>query len=205
MSSPEPVTSERAYKALKQGITSGARKPGSILNLQPLADELGISVSPVRDAIHRLVGQGLIDLQPGGGFSVSVLMPTELHQLYEWNDQVVRLAVRAPLPEQELIALSDMPFENPGELADAAAAFFAVAAASSRNQEFVRAVASTSERLSAARLAEPSCIKGMAEEIAKLITIARTSRVAAVRRAIREYHRRRLRRSSRIAAAILVP
>lgn len=59
----DPVTlRENAYFALRDAFTRGAFAPGDVLSLRQLADQLGVSMTPVREAVRRLVAEGaLID------------------------------------------------------------------------------------------------------------------------------------------------
>lgn len=53
---------EEAYKALHDAFTRGEFGPGAVLNLRTLAQQLGTSITPVREAVRRLVAEGaLID------------------------------------------------------------------------------------------------------------------------------------------------
>jgi acetoin utilization deacetylase AcuC-like enzyme len=53
---------EGAYRALHDAFTRGAFAPGDVVSLRGLADQLGISMTPVREAVRRLVAEGaLID------------------------------------------------------------------------------------------------------------------------------------------------
>ncbi len=53
---------ENAYFALRDAFTRGAFAPGDVLSLRQLADQLGVSLTPVREAVRRLVAEGaLID------------------------------------------------------------------------------------------------------------------------------------------------
>ncbi len=53
---------EEVYLALHDAFTRGEFAPGAVLNLRSLADQLGTSITPVREAVRRLVSQGaLID------------------------------------------------------------------------------------------------------------------------------------------------
>jgi len=65
---PEAVTSERVYAGLRRAVVGGRYPPGTTLNAQAIAEEFGTSIAPVRDAMHRLVGEGLIEAHHGGGF-----------------------------------------------------------------------------------------------------------------------------------------
>lgn len=53
---------ENAYFALRDAFTRGAFAPGDVLSLRTLAEQLGVSMTPVREAVRRLVAEGaLID------------------------------------------------------------------------------------------------------------------------------------------------
>lgn len=53
---------DSAYQALRDAFTAGEFAPGDVLSLRTLADQLGTSMTPVREAVRRLVAEGaLID------------------------------------------------------------------------------------------------------------------------------------------------
>lgn len=54
---------ENAYFALRDAFTRGAFAPGDVLTLRDLAEKLGVSMTPVREAVRRLVAEGaLVDM-----------------------------------------------------------------------------------------------------------------------------------------------
>ncbi|MBZ8176832.1 FCD domain-containing protein [Corynebacterium poyangense] len=65
--------SERAYHLLKERITRNEYAPGHRLVLSTLADTLGSSVVPVREAIRRLEAEGLVDYVPNVGPRVAMV------------------------------------------------------------------------------------------------------------------------------------
>jgi DNA-binding GntR family transcriptional regulator len=63
---------EKAYSAIREGIVSGAFRPGTHLTARMLALGSGVSRTPVREAMRRLHAEGLIDFIPHrGGFVIS--------------------------------------------------------------------------------------------------------------------------------------
>jgi DNA-binding GntR family transcriptional regulator len=62
---------EKALDAIEQGLMAGRWQPGERLNLQVVAGELGMSVTPVRDAVNELVSQGLLERVNGRGTCVA--------------------------------------------------------------------------------------------------------------------------------------
>ena len=65
---------DRAYGALKKGLMSGQFKPGEVLTIRHLAAEYGISATPVREALQRLVAERALELQHNR--SIGVPIPT---------------------------------------------------------------------------------------------------------------------------------
>ena len=55
---------EEVYKALHDAFTRGEFGPGAVLNLRSLADQLGTSMTPVREAVRRLVAEGALEDTP---------------------------------------------------------------------------------------------------------------------------------------------
>jgi DNA-binding GntR family transcriptional regulator len=204
--SPEPVTAQYTYERLKVDIVTGGYAPGRSLNLHKLAQHFGTSVTPVRDAIHRMVGERLVDLHPGGGFRVPVPTAASLHGLYRWHDVLVRQALTLPLTAEALDQLSivEVAAGTPDQIARAATRLFEVLVATSGTAEFLHALGGAADRLRLARLCEPVVMREVSEEMESFVAIAKNGSKTAIRTAIAEYHRRRLRRCSKIAA-VLVP
>lgn len=81
-----PPMGEAAYQTLRDEIVEGTRPPGSALIQLQLAAELGISRTPLREALGRLTHEGLVVWEPGHGYVVKSLSPatvTEVHQVRE--------------------------------------------------------------------------------------------------------------------------
>ncbi|QDY89937.1 GntR family transcriptional regulator [Arthrobacter sp. UKPF54-2] len=75
---PQAVSkSERAYAAVKGRIVDGSYSPGYRLVLAKIAEDLGVSVVPVREAIRRLEAEGLVKFERNVGATVFGIDPTE--------------------------------------------------------------------------------------------------------------------------------
>jgi DNA-binding GntR family transcriptional regulator len=74
---PTGSKSEQAYAAVKARIVEGAYTPGYRLVLAKIADDLGFSVVPVREAIRRLEAEGLVTFERNVGATVAGIDPTE--------------------------------------------------------------------------------------------------------------------------------
>src|SRR5487761_1697740 len=69
-----------AYVAdpVRDGILRGRYRLGELLDQQVLAEELGVSIIPVREALHRLAADGLVRILPRRGAFVAELTRQEL-------------------------------------------------------------------------------------------------------------------------------
>jgi DNA-binding GntR family transcriptional regulator len=74
---------ERAYEYLKTSILSGRFNPGERLTEEHLAKELGISRTPIREALHKLESEGLITPLATRGFIASQDSREEVEELFD--------------------------------------------------------------------------------------------------------------------------
>lgn len=72
---------ERAGQLFRERIRSGEYPPGSRLTLRALAQEIGTSVIPIRDALAQLEQEGLVEGAAGRGWRVSLYGPERLRDL----------------------------------------------------------------------------------------------------------------------------
>ena len=73
----------KVYRWLRDQILHHAFLPGDKLDVQQLADDLGVSRTPVKDAINRLTADGLVVLRSRRGTYVARLTPAALHDLFD--------------------------------------------------------------------------------------------------------------------------
>jgi DNA-binding GntR family transcriptional regulator len=95
---PAPQSqSGRAYDELRSNILRGEFGPREPLKPQDLADELGVSLAVVREALLRLVGEGLADRRPNRGFAVPDVGDHRWQEIAEaratLEPEVLRLAI----------------------------------------------------------------------------------------------------------------
>lgn len=74
---------EAAYGVIRAGILSGEFARGQRLREEELAERVGVSRTPVREALRRLDAEGLIDFTPNRGARVTAWSGRELEDLYE--------------------------------------------------------------------------------------------------------------------------
>ncbi|MCO6046235.1 GntR family transcriptional regulator [Aeoliella sp. ICT_H6.2] len=78
-----PSHSQVAYAAIRERITSGELSSGAIVSEAAIAKELGLSRTPVGEALRRLSHEGLVDQIPRYGTVVRSLSPRDLRELFE--------------------------------------------------------------------------------------------------------------------------
>ena len=71
-----------AYRALRDAIRAGHIPPGPHIREVDVAQWLGISRTPVREAFHRIISEGLLTAGPWNGVMVAELTPAQLIDLY---------------------------------------------------------------------------------------------------------------------------
>jgi DNA-binding GntR family transcriptional regulator len=95
---------DRAYLELKEMVLAYALKPGERLNEVELARRIGVSRTPLREALNRLKTESLLRFAPGKGYFGRDLDVHETFQLYELRKAIeiaaVRLAVQRARDEE---------------------------------------------------------------------------------------------------------
>jgi DNA-binding GntR family transcriptional regulator len=76
-----PTKSEAAYAEVRSRILDGSLPPGCALNQEALAAALAISVTPLREALRRLEGEGLVQTRPDKMDIVAPLSSREIQEL----------------------------------------------------------------------------------------------------------------------------
>jgi DNA-binding GntR family transcriptional regulator len=89
---------EQAYHFVLQSILSGELTPGMRVPAEAVAEALGISRMPVRDALRRLEGDGAVMIFTNRGASVAEFSREEIVQLIEMRAALEGLAARVALP-----------------------------------------------------------------------------------------------------------
>ncbi|MFD1814818.1 GntR family transcriptional regulator [Rhodococcus gannanensis] len=91
-----PQLSDEVAAHVRGLIMSGGVRPGDYVRLDETAAELGVSVTPVREALLTLRGEGLVELVPHRGYVVAPLSRSDIHDLFWLQGQIAeRLATRA--------------------------------------------------------------------------------------------------------------
>jgi len=138
---------EPTYQAIKQRLMTGRWPPGYHLDTARLADDLGVSKSPVRDSLNHLAGERMVEFVAGAGFYVPRLDETRLRDLLDLHMHLLLIALQSGfLIEPESIVLEGTR--------DSASKRFLRLARASGNGEIAEVVAGINDRLSTVRRLE---------------------------------------------------
>jgi DNA-binding GntR family transcriptional regulator len=102
---------DHAYRRIKTAILNLELKPGEALIEGELAERLGISKTPVRDALTELRREGLVTKIPYSGTFVSEITPQDIRDIIQIRTVLESLAARVATPlltEAELQKLADL-------------------------------------------------------------------------------------------------
>ena len=89
--------SARVYVQLKNLILCNEVLPGQKLHHQELSERLGVSRTPVREALTRLVQEGYVSLLPNRGFTCKEIRLQEAEELYDLREALEAFAVESAI------------------------------------------------------------------------------------------------------------
>jgi DNA-binding FadR family transcriptional regulator len=188
---------EPTYRRLKREIMGGRWPQDTRLEALRIADDYGVSATPVRDCLNRLTGEGLVVMRPGEGYRVPRVTEKSIRDMLELHKLLITNALQA----DALISPFREYVEGHSSYPETIAALFVNLAERSGNTAIVFAVRTLGERLHALRTLEPTLLEGTDEERRRLqeSSEARSADLAAL---ISAYHDRRLERTAVLVAAL---
>ena len=185
-----------AYEYIKSQVIAYQFKPGHRIYLEPLATQLGMSTTPVRNALNRLVDEGLVIRAPRRGFIAMTLSECEVQEQYARTRTVLTDAfatinpeIRLSMPMCEPIAdvLRKLSRKRPLEanaLANYTGETFLQLATLTKDTQVISAISSANDKLFYVRTSECRLLDNAREEPAR--------RCEQLSKAILDYHDRRL-------------
>lgn len=188
---------EPTYKRLKSALLSGVWAQDDKLEAQRLADDFGVSMTPVRDCLNRLVGEGLVEFKAGEGYRVPRTSEKALRDMLDLNLLLIKHASQAgnprtlPKPRKPDRAAYPERVEN----------VFLELAQWSGNSVLSGTVSGLNDRLARVRCLEPQLLPDVHEEIEHLARLAfeQSSTLAS---AITKYHETRRANAARIVTLL---
>lgn len=94
--------SSRISAELREQILRGDLAPGEKINLDRLRDAYGISISPLREAVSRLVADGLVSFEDQRGYTVTPISAADLAEVTQLRGELEVMALAASIAEGDL-------------------------------------------------------------------------------------------------------
>jgi DNA-binding GntR family transcriptional regulator len=184
--------------------------PGQLLQIGVLADELGVSTTPVREALTRLAAERLIMSVPKRGFFARTPSEDDILGLYSVNQTILDAAV-ARWPEKEPAAaagasIAEIPLQERSaeQLARQTEELFLQIATRSGVGEFAEIIRNMNDRLHHARVLECELVADVFAEAARIAELVAAQERVPLRQAIKTYHEQRMRAAAAISKELLL-
>jgi len=204
MAEPQAEPFHVALTALRERLQSGVLPPGARATAVDLADDLGLSTTPVREALSRLTGEGLLEDRRGQGYFVRRLGAVDIADLYRLNLAHLFIALeprrtsRMPTP-----AAAEESSDGAGPAFDPVASvdgLFRAWVGATGSRPLFGAFRVIQIQLGPVRRVEAQVLPQLEAEARVLLdgTLPRGDRLAA----LRQFHALRIRESDRLAALL---
>lgn len=180
----------QALVDLRGRLRDGRLEPGARVTAKEVAEGLKLSATPVREALSRLAGEGLLEERRGDGFFVPELSAEDVAMLYRLSDQFLQMSQDAARgPPRDLRAAARLAEDDPVRAVER---LFLAWAAESGSRVTAEGYRTVMLRLAPVRRREALLIEDLAEEAEGLLNLAdppqRPRRPAAIAR----FHDRRV-------------
>ncbi|MDH6216145.1 GntR family transcriptional regulator [Streptomyces pseudovenezuelae] len=109
---PRTLLRDRAYAAIRDAIVAGEIEPGAVVRDADLAERLGLSRAPVREAFSRLVDEGLLESKPQSYTRVTPVVAAEVRDAAAVVGAMHELVTRVAVPRLRAADLDAMRAAN---------------------------------------------------------------------------------------------
>lgn len=96
-----PTLKEQVYNYLKRAIVNGELQFGNFYSVQWAASQLGVSRSPVREAVQQLQHEGLVEVYPYKGFTIKTISPAVIEEVFEVREAIESFCIKKILNEYD--------------------------------------------------------------------------------------------------------
>jgi DNA-binding GntR family transcriptional regulator len=195
---PDTPIPERAYQEIKKRLLAGRFRLRQRLDAGAIASDLGVSTTPVREALLSLTSERLVSFRPSHGFAVAMWSESGLRDLYRWRGQLGELALGSFTGASA--QGSDVGASYPSRVADVLAAIEAGA-----HPELIHAARNADDRLHIARIAETEIWPNIERDLTPILKALSSGSSLRIKRALGKYHTKRIAYAKRIrdCAALL--
>ncbi len=190
------------YGQVKRALQAGRYAPGQRIDPARLAGEFNTSPTPVRFALYRLVGEGLVADHARNGLHVPLLTEVALRDLYDWMKRLLLMACDIGVAEPDMTAAKLELDSADDDLVTLTWQLFDAIGGASDHWSLHHAVRQANDQLTPVRRANLGLIQHAHEELSELIGFWQSRDIAALRVALSTYHERRKQVVPRIVAML---
>jgi DNA-binding GntR family transcriptional regulator len=209
-SDEDPMTEGAVYERIKHWLLAQTLVPGQLLQIGVLADELGVSTTPVREALTRLAAERMIMSVPKRGFFARTPSEDDILGLYSVNQTILDAAVlrwpEAAQPVAATQAAPEVPVQDRSaeQLARQTGELFLQIATRSGVGEFAEIVRNMNDRLHHARVLECEIVPNVFVDMGRIEALVAAADRVQLREALKAYHEERLRLVAPISKELLL-
>lgn len=179
------------YGEVRRGLQSGLYFPGERIDPATLAAKFRTSPTPVRSALDRLVGEGLLEDHARGGLHVPLPSELVLRDMYDWMLRLLLMACDIGIsPIVRLEKLGD-PALPDADVVKLTWQLFDTIARATAHRSLHRTVKQANDRLAPIRRAKQGLLEQPSEELSELVHYWHQRDIRSLEPALRKYHERR--------------
>src|SRR5690606_32345270 len=190
------------YLEVRHALRSGNYVPGQRIDPATIAGEFHASATPVRFALYRLVGEGLITDHGRSGLHVPLPTEVMLRDQYDWMRRLLQMACDIRFGPSRPAAGEEADAPDADHLACATWHLFDAIARATDHRSLHRAVEQANDRLAPVRWIGLGLVDDAADELSALIRDWQQGDEQALRSGLDAYHERRVQLVPHIVALL---
>lgn len=191
---------KNVYESIKKLILQQALPLGKRIYIEPLADELNVSNTPVREALIQLSAERIIRNEPNAGFFTKEISEREIRNLYTLNLTLLELSLSLVKNDGQVPGMLKPPkfFEEqpPSEINIPSVEvqilndLFMHISKQSGNDDVIHGVRNINDRINIIRLQECDFIPDWHDDLVKLCQLYYQRNIVELKCALKSYHER---------------
>ena len=180
------------YGKVRRALQAGRYVPGQRIDPGTIAAEFNTSPTPVRFALYRLVGEGLVADHARDGLYVPLPTEIALRDLYDWMQRLLSMACDIGFLQWAQHTARRVEPDSPNDdLVKQTWQLFDAIAQAAANGQLHRAVRHANDRLAPIRRAKQDLLEEPAEELTALARYWHARDIPALKAGLHDYHERR--------------
>ncbi len=191
---------ERVYLDIRRELSDGTLAPGKRVDITALSARVGASKSPVRNALNRLVGEGLLETRAHDGFYRPLVTEARLRDLYRWSQRLLLMAIDVAEADDRETPVPTATFDV-DNIVPATEQLFTSIATLGQSGELLRAVDNVNIRLRPIRVSKDAGLIERRTELAAMAEAYTGSKFRELRTLVTGYHALRMQLTPQIVAS----